>query len=118
MLWLLSFVPNNMNVKIIEFSPEYTCDAVSIWNEIIEEGVAFPQLDYLNNENGKAFFEEQSFTGLALDEESHNIVGLYILHPNNVGRCGHIANASYAVASSYRGMRVGEILVTHCLDKA
>ena len=118
MLWLLSFVQNNMNVKIIEFSPEYTCDAVSIWNEIIEEGVAFPQLDYLDDENGKAFFEEQSFTGLALDEDSHNIVGLYILHPNNVGRSGHIANASYAVASSCRGMGIGEILVTHCLDKA
>ena len=26
----------------------------------------------------------------------NQVLGLYILHPNNIGRCGHIANASYA----------------------
>lgn len=38
-----------------------------------------------------------------------------ILHPNNVGRCGHIANASYAVATSMRGCGVGELLVRDSL---
>ena len=28
---------------------------VRIWNEVIEEGVAFPQLDFLDEESGKAF---------------------------------------------------------------
>ena len=67
-------MPNNMNVKIIEFSPEYTCDAVSIWNEIIEEGVAFPQLDYLNNENGMLSVnlqEHQIFRGTNVAEHNH-----------------------------------------------
>ena len=40
---------------------------------------------------------------------------MYILHPNNVGRCGHICNASYAVKGSVRGERVGEALVLDCL---
>ena len=31
----------------------------------------------------------------------------YILHPNNIGRCGHIANASYAVSSKSRGLHIG-----------
>ncbi|WP_374936041.1 hypothetical protein [Streptococcus chenjunshii] len=39
------------------------------------------------------------------------IVGLYILHPNNIRRCGHICNASYAVSSAARGFQVGEALV-------
>lgn len=43
----------------------------------------------------RAFFESQSYTGVADDDGQ--IVGLYILHPNNVGRCGHICIASYAV---------------------
>lgn len=46
------------------------------------------------------------------------IVGLYILHPNNVGRCGHICNASYAVAASGRGQGVGERLVRDCIAAA
>ena len=44
-------------------------------------------------------------------------MGLYILHPNNVGRCGHICNASYAVRADARGQRIGETLVRHCLEK-
>lgn len=43
--------------------------------------------------------------------------GLYILHPNNVGRCGHICNASYAVSSDARGKHIGEQLIKDCLQK-
>jgi len=66
-------------------------------------------------ERGAAFFASQSFTGVA--EEEGKIYGLYILHPNNVGRCGHICNASYAVSSEARGRHIGEKLVTDCLIK-
>ena len=40
-------------------------------------------------------------------EEDGKVYGLYILHPNNVGRCGHICNASYAVSSDARGRHIG-----------
>ena len=43
---------------------------------------------------------------------------LYFLHPNNVGRCGHIANASYAIDSNYRGKHIGEKLVSDSLLQA
>ena len=46
------------------------------------------------------------------------ILGLYILHPNNVGRCGHIANASYAVAAAARGRGIGGALARDCLARA
>ena len=42
----------------------------------------------------------------------------YILHPNNVGRCGHICNASYAVRRDIRGEHIGENLVLDCLRMA
>ena len=50
--------------------------------------------------------------------ENDEIVGLYILHPNNIGRCGHICKASYAVKSTVRGQGVGKAIVTDCLGKA
>lgn len=89
---------------------------VRIWNQVVEEGVAFPQLDCLNEETGAAFFAAQTYCAVA--EEDGKVVGLYILHPNNVGRCGHIANASYAVDSACRGQHIGEKLVTDCLAQA
>lgn len=85
-------------------------------NEVVEAGRAFPQLEKLDRETGLAFFQSQSFT--AVCEEQGEILGLYILHPNNVGRCGHICNASYAVASRARGRGLGEALVRHCLAEA
>ena len=89
---------------------------VEIWNEVVEEGIAFPQEELLTEESGAAFFGEQSYCGVA--EDDGRIVGLYILHPNNVGRCGHIANASYAVDASLRGKHIGEKLVKDCLRVA
>lgn len=107
-----------MNIKVKEFTREDIEQAIAIWNKVVEDGVAFPQTEPLTAETGTEFFESQSFTGLAYDVQSGEIVGLYILHPNNVGRCGHISNASYAVKSDMRGRHIGEILVKHCLEKA
>ena len=59
----------------------------------------------------------QSFTGVA-ENENGEIIGLYILHPNNVGRCAHICNASYAVKADLRGQHIGEKLVKHCMKTA
>ncbi|MBQ9849526.1 MAG: GNAT family N-acetyltransferase, partial [Clostridia bacterium] len=38
-------------------------------------------------------------------------------HPNNVGRCGHICNASYALISRCRGLHIGEKLVLDCIEQ-
>ena len=89
---------------------------IRIWNEIVDEGIAFPQEELLDEKTGAEFFAGQSYTGVA--EEDGKILGLYILHPNNVGRCGHIANASFAVSRDSRGRHFGEALVVDCLAKA
>lgn len=91
---------------------------IRIWNEVVEEGAAFPQEEFLNDKTGADFFASQTYTAVAEDENSHTVHGLYILHPNNVGRCGHICNASYAVSSKSRGRHTGEKLVLDCLYQA
>ena len=83
-----------MSIVIRPFQREDVADAVRIWNQVVEDGVAFPQTELLDEVSGMEFFLEQSFTGIAVDEESCGICGLYILHPNNIGRCGHICNAA------------------------
>ena len=100
---------------IREFTPIDTKEAADIWNTVVEEGVAFPQLEMLGLEEARCFFESQSYTGVAVDEATGEVVGLYILHPNNVGRCGHICNTSYAVKKGRRGQHIGEQLVKHSL---
>lgn len=106
-----------MEIRIRAFEEADTREAVEIWNRVVEDGEAFPQLELLTEETGKQFFEEQSYTGIAYDAENGEIAGLYILHPNNVGRCGHICNASYAVRADLRGQHIGEKFVEHCMAK-
>ena len=86
-----------MAITVRKFQSEDTKDAIAIWNEVVDQGKAFPQLEKLGLEDGEA---------------------LYILHPNNIGRCGHICNASYAVKGAVRGQGVGRAIVTDCLEKA
>ena len=105
-----------MEIKVIPYDKKFVGAAIKIWNEIVREGIAFPQEDELNEITGDEFFKAQSFTGLAVDGDE--ILALYILHPNNIGRCGHISNASYAVRSDVRGRHIGEIIVKDCIAKA
>ena len=104
-----------MQIEIRQYRTHDAAAAAAIWNEVVRGGVAFPQQEELTEENADSFFRSQSFTGLAEDAETGEIVGLYILHPNNVGRCGHICNASYAVEREARGLHIGEKLVSDCL---
>ena len=90
----------------------------AIWNEVVEEGLAFPQEDCLSLEEARAFFAAQSRSAVAERSGDGAILGLYILHPNNVGRCGHICNASYAVSAQSRGLHIGEKLVRDCIAAA
>lgn len=106
-----------MNIQIRQYTKEDVLEAVKIWNRVVEDGVAFPQTEFLNEETGHAFFSEQTYTGIAQDSQSGEIVGLYILHPNNIGRCGHICNASYAVKADRRGEHIGELLVKDCMEE-
>lgn len=104
-----------MNIEIKEYTKNDLKTMIQIWNEVVEDGVAFPQEELLTEESGKEFFRAQTYSAVAKDKESGEVYGLYILHPNNVGRCGHICNASYAVSSESRGLHIGEKLVKDCL---
>lgn len=100
---------------IREFQKQDIPQMNAIWNAVVEDGNAFPQEEFLDEKKGNDFFSSQSYTAVA--QENGEILGLYILHPNNIGRCGHICNASYAVASRCRGRHIGEKLVLDCMKK-
>ena len=71
-------------MKVREYAEKDLTEIIRIWNEVVDEGVAFPQEEALDMKSGAEFFAAQSYTGVA--EEDGKVYGLYILHPNNVGR--------------------------------
>ena len=128
-----------MEIKIRKYEKQDFPEMIRIWNEVVEDGIAFPQEELLDEVSGREFFAQQTYCGVAeviagsmnIEEQKSEdafpnegagndlkpgkIYGLYILHPNNVGRCGHICNASYAVSRDSRGLHIGEQLVKDCL---
>lgn len=106
-----------MEIKIREYKQQDLPEMIKLWNDIVEEGISFPYEEPLTSEAGKHFFAGQTCSVVAEDSVSGRIYGLYILHPNNIGRCGHICNASYLVGHGYRGHHVGEKLVLDSLTR-
>lgn len=104
-----------MQIEIRGYEEKNLPEMIQIWNEIVIEGNAFPQEELLTVQTGKEFFASQTYSAVAVNVETEEICGLYILHPNNVGRCAHICNASYAVSSEVRGWHIGEKLVLDCM---
>lgn len=105
------------NIVVRKYGADDISAMKDIWNEVVDEGIAFPQEEDLTDEGAKDFFAQQTYCGVAVGEDG-KIYGMYILHPNNIGRCGHIANASYAVSLESRGLHIGEKLVRDCVVQA
>ncbi len=102
-----------MDITVRAYHCEDLSQMTDIWNAVVHEGLAFPQIEPLTEASAKEFFAQQSHTGVAVNGDE--VVGLYILHPNNIGRCGHISNASYAVKQGCTGRGIGEKLVRDCI---
>lgn len=71
----------------------------------MRDGTAFPQEDEPDLASGAAFFASQTHCGVAVEDEK--VLGLYILHPNNVGRCKRDSTVPYYDDSGARLFRTG-----------
>ncbi|HHV09140.1 MAG TPA: GNAT family N-acetyltransferase [Clostridiales bacterium] len=105
-----------MNITFRSYRQEEIGLLRDIWNDIVTDGVAFPgENPYDEREFEKMLEEQSAVTCILVDGK---IAGCFILHPNNIGRCSHVANASYAIAKEYRGRKLAEPLVRKSIEQA
>ena len=62
-------------IIIREYQQQDMAEAMGIWNEVVREGVAFPQVEELTEREADGFFSSQSYTGVAVDSETGELVG-------------------------------------------
>ncbi len=84
-----------MNIEIRKYTENDLTAMTEIWNEVVEDGIAFPQEELLTDKTCRDFFDSQTYCGVAEDTDSGRIMGLYILHPNNVD--GAVISATQAM---------------------
>lgn len=105
-----------MNISFRAYKKDDIGLLKDIWNVILVDGVAFPGENLYEEKDFENMLEEQSAVTCILVD--NKVVGYYILHPNNIGRCSHIANASYAISKEYRGKKLAEQLVQKSIEQA
>lgn len=104
-----------MEYEIVPYTEADVDAMIEIWNEVVNDGVAFPQLDELNHKTGVEFFGKQDFVGVA--KVNGEVAGLYIL-PQQRGQmrtsrqcqlCRFLENAGHK-----NRRRAGEALPENC----
>jgi ribosomal protein S18 acetylase RimI-like enzyme len=87
-------------------------------DEVTEDGEAFvfedPRevLAYWLDERGACF------VAVDPDGAGGDVVGTYVVKPNQPGRGSHVANAGYLVARAARGRGLGRLMGAHSLETA
>lgn len=93
-------------MKIRPYEEKGRPTMTAIRNEVVAAGVAFPQTEPLTLEEARSAIAQT---------DSGEVAEPYILHPDHIVRCGHIANASCAASSARRGEHLGEARIRDCL---
>ena len=62
-----------MKIKVRAYEKKDLPEMIAIWNEIVEEGVAFPQEEILDRQTGEQFFALQTYSAVAVDGSSYKM---------------------------------------------
>ena len=103
----------------IRRAEESDFDAIwRIFRGVVAGGDTFTWDEEVTREQARAFWLEseggQTYVALLNDE----VVGAYIIKPNQPGRGAHVANAAYMVGPGRQGLGVGRSMCEHSLAEA
>ncbi|MDK6369682.1 MULTISPECIES: GNAT family N-acetyltransferase [Aerococcus] len=103
-------------MELLTYQPKDLEQMTAIWNDVLEDGLAFPGTALYSPEDFADYLAHKAgVTCMKIDGE---LAGFYTLSPNNIGRCGHVANASYCMNKAFRGRGLFASLVEASLEEA
>jgi L-amino acid N-acyltransferase YncA len=100
--------------------PATPADAAAIWRifqAVVAPGDTYSFTRETTERDAVAYFIGAGITSY-IAEEDGDVVGMYKLIPNRIGRGSHVANASFMVDPRAQGRGAGRALGEHCLDEA
>ncbi len=103
---------------ILRLATRLDDDAIwEIFHAVISRGDTFVFDASMTREDALAYwFRSDTHTYVA--EKDGQILGTYILKPNQPDRGAHIANAGFMVSPAVRGLGIGRRMAEHCLEEA
>jgi L-amino acid N-acyltransferase YncA len=95
-------------------------DAAAIWRifqAVVTPGDTYSFTTDTTERDAVAYFLGPAITAFVA-EDAGQVIGMYKLIPNRIGRGSHVANASFMVDPAAQGRGAGRALGEHCLDEA
>ena len=105
---------------MLNIRPAADSDRDAIWkifHEVVAAGDTYPIDPDVSREDAFAYWFQAGARPFVA-EQDRQIIGIYILHPNQSGGGAHIANAAFMVPSVARGQGIGRAMGKHCLKEA
>jgi L-amino acid N-acyltransferase YncA len=105
---------------MLNIRPATNKDHDAIWDifhAVVSPGDTYSFDPQVSREDALAYWI-RSGTQTYVAEQDREIVGTYILKPNQSGAGAHVANAAFMVAASARGFGVGRAMAEYCLSEA
>lgn len=107
----------NKEINIIPAAKEDFDEIWRIFQQVIAGGETYVNDENTSKEDAyEKWFSKSAKTFVA--KINDEIVGAYLLRPNQVGRGSHTANASYIVDENKRGFGIGKTLAWHSIENA
>jgi ribosomal protein S18 acetylase RimI-like enzyme len=98
-------------------TPEDGPAILALSRELIADGTVYPFTADMDDAELLAFwFSPKGHLHVAT--AGGELLGVYVVKPNQPGRGSHVANAAYAVSERFRGRGLGEAMGRHSLEEA
>jgi len=95
-------------------------DAAGIWRifqAVIAPGDTYSFTTDTTETDAVRYFVGPGITSFVYEDDGQ-VLGMYKLIPNRIGRGSHVANASFMVDPNAQGRGIGHSLGEHCLNEA
>ena len=98
-------------------TPEDEPAILALSRELVADGTVYPFRADMDDDALRAFWFSP-VGHLHVATSGGDLLGVYVVKPNQPGRGSHVANAAYAVSERFRGRGIGEALGRHSLEEA
>eukprot|EP01060_Flectonema_neradi_P009899 TRINITY_DN17051_c0_g2_i1.p1 TRINITY_DN17051_c0_g2~~TRINITY_DN17051_c0_g2_i1.p1 ORF type:complete len:216 (+),score=28.20 TRINITY_DN17051_c0_g2_i1:76-648(+) len=85
--------------------------ALAAFNEVIEEGTAWPFEDNFDMEGFESYFLSHAAFGVR-DGETDELLSIFYIKPNFPGRCSHVCNGGFITLPKHRRKGLARLMGT------
>lgn len=104
-------------MRIVPASPSHLDSIWEIFRQVAASGDTYVFDPSISREDALSYWTADGTRTYAAISGGH-VAGTYILKPNHPGLGSHVANASYMVSPSARGLGIGSAMCAHSIEEA